>query len=176
MARIVKMAAARATAKTMPRLDDAFTPARRRRNGANNVIIPLSPTPKLYKARPDADSPTDDPLVAQLPQARRFRKPRPDFRRKGRGDLLPSADRERRPDRHHGGEPEQVGVSQLHAAVGDASGHQLGSVRPVEPDEAAARPVREDGRSPVRAKRDRPVKRIVEAGQLVADVELAARR
>ena len=54
-----------------------------------------------------------------------------------------------------------------------APGQDLRLVRAVDADEAAARPVRQRRRARARPERDRPVDGIVEAGELVADVELA---
>ena len=66
-------------------------------------------------------------------------------------------------------------VRQADAAVGDATGQDLGLVGAVDPDEAAAGPVRERRRAGRRAERERAVDRVVEAAEPVADDEPSPR-
>src|SRR5215211_9511340 len=87
-----------------------------------------------------------------------------------------SDDRYGRPDGHQPREVEDVLVPQADTAVGDTSGQQLRVVGPVDPDEAAAGPIGEHGRTAARPERDRAVEGVVEVRQLVADVEVATRR
>ena len=56
-----------------------------------------------------------------------------------------------------------------------AAGDQVGAIRAVDADEAAAGPVGQDGRACARPERNGPVERVAEAGELLADVELAPR-
>src|SRR6059058_1169830 len=87
-----------------------------------------------------------------------------------------SADRDRRADGHQSAQAKDVRVAHANAPVRDAAWDQVRLVRPVDSDEPAARPVREDGRARARAERDRAVERIREIRELLADVERARRR
>src|SRR5439155_18914977 len=93
-----------------------------------------------------------------------------------RGDAGPLADADRRADRHQPEEAHDRRVAHPDAAVRDPAGENPRLVRPVNPDETAAEPIREHRRSRVQPEGTRPVRRGVVAGELLADVELAARR
>src|SRR4051812_46971820 len=85
-----------------------------------------------------------------------------------------SANREWRPYLHQPRQSHDVVVLHANAAVGDAAGEQAGGVCAVDPDIASARPVSEDARASTRFECDRAVERVVEVGELAADIELSA--
>src|SRR5262245_42130408 len=76
---------------------------------------------------------------------------------------------------HQPGESPDRGVAHPDAAVRDASGEEPRGVRPVDPDDAAARPVGQPRRARVRAEGDRTVEGIREVLEPNPDVELAGR-
>ena len=123
-----------------------------------------------------ATSANDTPFATKPTRA----KKRPHFPRTASSALALVAlngltDADRRPERHHPEQPQDRRVSHPHTAVRNASRKDLGRVRPVDPDEPSPWPVRQRGRPRVQPERAWTVRRRVVAGELLADVELAAR-
>src|SRR4029453_2596603 len=87
---------------------------------------------------------------------------------------LPDADR--RAERHQLEEPQERRVPHPDAAVRDAAGQDLGLVRPVNPDEAAAGPVGQARGFRVQPERPWAVPPRVIPGELLGHVQLSARR
>src|SRR5215216_4498174 len=87
-----------------------------------------------------------------------------------------SPDRDRRADRHHASQPEDVLVAKPDATVRDPTRHEVRPIRAVDADEAAGRPVGEHGRARAGPERDGTVERVVEVGELVPHVKVTARR
>ena len=99
---------------------------------------------------------------------------RPRAARSGRN--LVSSDRHGGADRHQPAQLEDVLVTKPDAAMRDPAGKKLRRVRPVDPDESPARPIREDARASACAEGEWPVERAPVSRQHVPDVELPLRR
>src|SRR6266540_7110715 len=82
---------------------------------------------------------------------------------------------DRRTERHQPEEPHDRGIAHADAAVRDPARDDPRCIRPMNADEPAAGPVREDRRARVQSESPRPVGGRVVAREFLADVELASR-